>query len=169
MIRFLLKGLFRDRTRSLFPFLIVTAGVMLIVFLHAWLNGAQSSLVDSAARFRTGHASVTTRAYAVDPDRAPSEYALLGVDTLLATLRTRYPGLVWTPRIMFGGLLDIPDDRGETREQAPVSGLGVDLFSSDSPEWTILNIRPALVTGRAILNHQEILIPDELAHRLHVQ
>ncbi len=169
MIRFLLKGLLRDRTRSLFPFLIVTAGVMLIVFLHAWLNGARSSMVDSAARFRTGHASVTTRAYAVDPDRAPNEYALLGVDTLLATLRTRYPDLAWTPRITFGGLLDIPDERGETREQLPVSGFGVDLLSTDSPEWSILNIRPALVAGRAIRNHKEILITDELAHRLRVQ
>jgi putative ABC transport system permease protein len=169
MIRFLLKGLFRDRSRSLFPFLIVAAGVMLTVFLHAWLNGALSSLIQSTAHYRTGHVCVMTKAYSEKADQIPNDLALLNIDTLVLSLRQQYPDLFWTPRITFGGLLDIPDEKGETKEQAPVSGMGVNLLSSDSPEWKILNIRPALVQGHMPNKHGDMLIAEELATKLHVQ
>jgi putative ABC transport system permease protein len=169
MINFLLKGLFRDRSRSLFPFLIVAAGVMLTVFLHAWLNGALSSMIQSTAHYRTGHVCVMTKAYSEKADQMPNDLALLGIDSLVASLRQRYPDLFWTPRISFGGLLDIPDEKGETKEQAPVSGMGVNLLSSDSPEWKILNIRPALVEGQLPRQHGEMLIAEELARKLHVR
>lgn len=169
MIQFLLKGLLRDRSRSLFPVLIVAAGVMLTVFLHAWLNGALSSMIQSTAHYRTGHVCVMTKAYAEKADQIPNDLALLGIDTLLTTLRGRYPDLLWTPRITFGGLLDIPDEKGETKEQAPVSGMGVNLLSPDSPEWKVLNIRPALVQGHLPEKRGEILIAEELAQKLHVQ
>jgi len=169
MIRFLLKGLLRDRSRSLFPFLTIAAGVMLTVFLHAWLGGALSSLISSTAHYRTGHVCVMTKAYAAKADQTPNDLAFLGMDTLLAALRREYPDLLWTPRITFGGLLDIPDEHGETKEQAPVSGMGVDLLSADSPEWNVLNIRPALVCGKLPGQHGEILIAEELAQKLHIQ
>ena len=169
MILFLLKGLLRDRSRSLFPVLIVAAGVMLTVFLQAWLNGALSGLIQSTAHYRTGHVCVMTKAYAEKADQIPNDLALLGIDTLLTTLRQRYPDLLWTPRITFGGLLDIPDEKGETREQSPVSGMGVNLLSPDSPEWKVLNIRPALVQGHLPKKRGEILIAEELAEKLHVQ
>lgn len=168
MIRFLIKGLLRDRSRSLFPVLTVALGVMLTVFLHAWLNGAMSDVIQATAQFRTGHLSVMTKAYAERADQVPNDLALLDVDSLLASLNQNFPNLLWTPRIMFGGLLDIPNENGETKEQTPVSGLGANLFSSDSPEWKILNIRPALVRGRLPEKHGEILIADELAERLHI-
>jgi putative ABC transport system permease protein len=169
MIEFLLKGLLRDRSRSLFPLLIVAAGVTLTVFLHAWLNGVISDLIRSTAHYRTGHVCVMTRAYADKADQIPNDLALLGIDTLLAMLRQSYPDFFWTPRITFGGLLDIPDDLGETKEQAPVSGMGVSLLSAASPEWRILNIRPALVRGRLPEKTGEILIAEELAEKLKVQ
>jgi putative ABC transport system permease protein len=169
VIGFLIKGLLRDRSRSLFPVLIVAAGVMLTVFLDAWMNGVMSNLIQSTAHYRTGHVRVMTKAYAENAEQAPNDLALLGVDTLLASLRQRYPDLLWTPRIVFGGLLDIPNELGETREQAPVSGLGVNLFPADSPEWNVLNIRPALVRGRLPQRPGEILVAEELTEKLHVQ
>jgi putative ABC transport system permease protein len=169
MIEFLLKGLLRDRSRSLFPVLIVAAGVMLTVFLHAWLNGAISSLIQSTAHYRTGHVRVMTKAYAERVDQVPNDLALLGIDTLLKELRQRYPDLLWTPRITFGGLLDVPDEKGETKEQAPVSGMGANILSPGSPEWKVLNIQPALVQGRLPEKRGEILIAEELAEKLHVQ
>ena len=45
--------------------------------------------------------------------------------TTLAELRTEHPQLVWTPRIGFVGLLDVPDAQGETRAQGPAMGLAV--------------------------------------------
>ena len=166
MIRFLLKGLLRDRSRSLFPVLTVAAGVMLTVFLFAWLRGAEASLLRSTAHFGTGYVRVTTRAYAAEADQRPNDLALLGVDTLLAGLRREFPDLLWTPRIAFGGLLDIPDSLGETRAQAPVMGLGVDLLGRGSPEGRILGVGAAIVRGRAPAHPGEIVIADALAGRL---
>jgi putative ABC transport system permease protein len=166
VIRFLLKGLVRDRSRSLFPMLTVAAGVMLTVFLHAWLNGAVSGLLQSTAHYRTGHVCVSTKAYAEKEDELPNDLALLGIDTLLTSLRGDYPDLFWMPRILFGGILDIPDERGETREQAPVSGIAVDLLSPDSPERNVLNIQPAVVRGTIPDKRGDLLIADDLANRL---
>ncbi len=169
MIQFLLKGLLRDRSRSLFPVLIVASGVLLTVFLHAWLNGAMSSIMQSTARYKTGHVCIMTKAYSEQADQIPNDLALLGIDTLLSTLRQSYPDLLWTPRLTFGGLLDVPDENGQTKEQAPISGMGVNLLSDDSPEWKVLNIRPALVLGGLPKEHGDILIAEGLAEKLHLR
>ena len=169
MISFLLKGLLRDRSRSLFPLLTVLGGVVLTVFLHAWINGAVSSLIQSTANYSTGHVRVMTKAYAKEANQIPNDLALLGIDTLMSALRRNYPDLLWTPRIKFGGLLDIPDEKGETRTQTPVSGLAVNLFAADSPEKTILNFREAIVRGHVPQKQGEILIGEELAQKLRVQ
>ncbi|HTY36794.1 MAG TPA: FtsX-like permease family protein [Bacteroidota bacterium] len=168
MIRFLLKGVLRDRSRSLFPFLTVLVGVVLTVLLHAWLTGVVSSLIKSTADFSTGHVRVMTRSYAKEAAQDPNDLALLGIDTLLAGLRRDYPDLLWTPRIKFGGLLDIPDERRETKAQAPIAGMGVDLFSPKSPEWKILNLQHSIVRGRLPERRGEILVGDELAKRLDI-
>ena len=168
MIRFLLKGLLRDRSRSLFPVLIVAAGVMLTVFLYAWIAGAMASVLQTTAHFSTGYVRVTTRAYAAEDEPAANDLALLGVDTLIAGLRQRYPDLLWTPRISFGGLLDVPDAHGETRAQAPVAGMGVDVLSRGSPELKMLDVTGALVRGRVPERRGEALISDELARRLDI-
>jgi len=169
MISFLFKGLLRDKSRSLFPFLTVLAGVVLTVFLHAWLGGAVSSVIQSTAHYSTGHVRVMTRAYEKEADQVPNDLALLGIDTLMTELHREYSDLLWAPRIMFGGLLDIPDASGETRLQAPISGLAVDLLSAGSPEWKILNIRQALVKGRVPQKQGEMLIGEELSDKLKIQ
>ena len=169
MISFLIKGLMRDRSRSLFPLLTVLGGVVLTVILHAWMNGASSSLIQMTAHFSTGHVRVMTRAYAKESDQVPNDLALLGIDTLLAELRRDYPALLWTPRTRFGGLLDIPDKHGETRAQTPVSGMAIDLSSAETPEWKLLNIRQAILRGREPQRRGEILIGEELAQKLGVQ
>jgi putative ABC transport system permease protein len=169
MISFLLKGLLRDRSRSLFPLLTVFLGVALTVVLHSWLNGSITSLITSTAHFNTGHLRVMTRAYAKEANQVPNDLALLGIDTLITELRREYPDLLWTPRIKFGGLLDVPDEKGETRAQIPVSGLGIDLFSGNTPEPRILNIRDAIVRGRAPLRRGEMVIGDEGAQKLHLE
>jgi len=168
MIRFLFKGLMRDRSRSLFPLLTVFAGVMLTVCLHSWLSGSVSSMIQSTAHYSTGYVRVLTRAYAKEAAQNPNDLALLGVDTLLGELSSRYRDLLWTPRIQFGGLFDIPDTNGETRAQSPVSGLAIDLFNPGSPEWKVFDIRRSLIRGREPAKPGEILIGDELALKLRV-
>ncbi len=166
MIRFLIKGLMRDRSRSLFPVLIVSLGVMLTVFLQTWLQGAMGDIVRSSAGFSTGYVKIMSRAYAENSSQMPNDLALLGADKLLATMRKNHPDMVWVERIRFGGLLDIPDKQGETRAQGPAAGLAVDLLSTQSTEIARLNIRESIVRGRLPEKPGEILIGDEFARSL---
>jgi len=168
MIKFLLKGLMRDRSRSLFPVLTVFIGVFLAVFLYSFLNGVMSDMVKSTAHYQTGHLRIMTQAYAKEANQNPIDLAFVGVDNLLQNLNEKYPEMIWTPRIKFGGLLDIPDENWETKNQGPVSGMAVDLFSDSSPEYKLLNIEDAIIRGRMPKQSGEILIGDEFAKKLRI-
>ncbi|MFH1850848.1 MAG: FtsX-like permease family protein [Candidatus Neomarinimicrobiota bacterium] len=168
MIRFLITGLLRDHHRSLFPILIVTIGVWITVFMQAYINGVFSDMIDYNARFSSGHVKIMSRAYADNADQVPNDLALTGIDEILTGLHEEYPDMTWVTRIQFGGLLDIPDERGETYSQCPVFGMGVDLLSPGSTEINTLNIAKSVVTGRMPERPGEILISDDLAKKLEV-
>jgi putative ABC transport system permease protein len=166
MIRFLCLGLWRDRSRSLFPLLTVILGVMLTVVMFTWIKGFEVNFLQTSARLGSGHVSVMSRAYAAEADQLPNDLALTGNADLLERLRREFPAFAWTPRIRFAGLLDIPDEQGETRAQGPVGGLAVDLFSVTSPEPGILDLKPALVSGTLPGKKGEILLAHDFASRL---
>jgi putative ABC transport system permease protein len=168
MIRFLFKGLMRDRSRSLFPLLTVFFGVFLAVFMYSYMNGILEDMVKSTAHFQTGHLRIMTRAYAREAGQNPNDLAFIGVGRLLRTLQQKYPEMIWTPRIQFGGLLDIPDKNRETKTQGPIRGMAVDLFSPASPESRLLDIKKAIRRGRMPEQPGEILIGDESANKLQV-
>jgi putative ABC transport system permease protein len=168
MIKFLFKGLVRDRSRSFFPILTVFAGVFLTVFLYSWINGVLSDMVKSTAHYQTGHLRIMTQAYARESNQTPIDLAFVGVETMIDFLGEKYPDLIWTPRIKFGGLLDIPDENGETKTQGPVTGMAVNLISDLSPEHKLLNIEEAIIRGHMPTQPGEILIGDEFAKKLNV-
>lgn len=169
MIRFLIKGLVRDRTRSVFPFLTVLTGVMLTVGLEAYLSGVMGSMDQSSANFSTGHLKVMSRAYAKEADQSPNELAYTGVTRLVADLREQAPSLIWTPRIRFGGLVDVPDENGNTKAQAPIIGMGIGLFDTASADRRLLKLDASLVRGRVPAARGEILLSDDLARYLEIE
>jgi putative ABC transport system permease protein len=166
VIRFLFKGILRDRSRSLFPLLIVAAGVFLTVAMYCYLRGAEINLVRSNANLRHGHVKVMTAAYAAEADQVPNDAALTGVAALTAELRALAPDMDWLARIQFGGLLDVPDAAGETKAQTPAAGMAVDLLSPGSPEPGLLGLKRTLVRGRLPRAAGEILVGEALAKRL---
>jgi len=166
MIKFIIKGILRDRSRSLFPILVVMTGVFLTVLFYCYMGGAVTNFVDTGAKFDSGHVKIMSRAYAENSDQMPNDLAYIGVEQLIGELKQDFPGYVWATRIRFGGLLDIPDKEGETRAQGPVAGLALDLFSEDSQEWELLGIKNSIVRGKAPVRPGEILISDEFATRL---
>ncbi len=168
MIKFLLKGLWRDKSRSRLPIIIVSLGVMLTVWLHAYITGFMGDTIEMNARFSHGHVKVMTRAYAEDMNQLPNDLAITGADSLLETLKTAFPGMEWAPRIQFGGLVDAPDEMGETRAQGPALGLGIDLLSPGSREDERLNLSRSLVRGRMPDQAGEALLSDEFAVKLGV-
>ena len=168
MISFLLKGLLRDRHRSLFPILIVTSGVMLTVLIQCWISGVLGEIIDTSAAFSTGHVKIMSRAYAENVGQNPNDLALTGVESLIEELGQDYPDMIWVKRIHFGGLLDAPDELGETRSQGPVMGMAVQLFSETSGELQRLNIEKSLIRGHLPEKTGEILISEVFATKMKV-
>lgn len=168
MIWFLLKGILRDRHRSLFPIIIVSLGVALTVLLYTWFMGVMSDMLDVSARFDTGHVKVVTPAYWEIESQVPNDLGLFKISKLQADIAARYSEYSWSPRIRYGGILDIPDENGETRSQGPVMGLGLDLLSPGSKEVERLKIATSIVRGRMPAMAGEILITEEFARGLGV-
>ncbi len=169
MIKFLLKGILRDHHRSLFPILIVSSGVMLTVLIQCWISGVLGEMIDTSAAFSTGHVKIMSRAYAENVGQIPNDLALTDVDNLIRQLRIDYPDMDWVKRIQFGGLLDAPDEKGETRSQGPVMGTAVQLFPNNSTEVQRLNIKKSLIRGRMPVKSGEILISETFADKLGVK
>ena len=166
MIKFLTKGLLRDRSRSLFPVLVITLTVAMVVFAIGFMRGTMNSLFLDTAVVFSGHEKIVTRAYNEENQLLPNDLALLDVDQLVDELGRDYPNFFWTPRITFAGLLDVPDENGETKAQGPVITLGIDLFSENSRQAEIWELDRVLVEGQIPQNRDDALISTKLADQL---
>ena len=166
MIKFLTKGILRDRSRSLFPVIVVTLTVAMIVLFQGFITGIINSMFLDSAVVSTGHVKIMTKAYHEENQLLPNDLALLDAEKLVRELNQEHPDYFWTPRITFGGLLDVPDKKGETQAQGPVYALGIDFLSPDSRQIEIWKLERRLVTGRLPENANEVLLGTKLAGRL---
>ncbi|MBL51304.1 MAG: hypothetical protein CMG57_05040 [Candidatus Marinimicrobia bacterium] len=169
MIKFLTKGLLRDRSRSLFPVLVITLTVALVIFSLGFMKGTMNSMLLDTAVIMTGHEKVVTRAYNEESQLMPNDLALLGVDKLVHELSQNYPEFFWLPRITFAGLLDVPDEVGETKAQGPVLAFGIDFFNSGSREVEIWELEKLILSGTLPKNKDDALISSKLANQLNVK
>ena len=168
MINFLFKGLIRDRSRSFFPLIIITAIVSIIIFFSGFLNGIYNSLFFNTALVNSGHIKVVTHAYNLEYQLLPNDLAILESDKLIDNLDKQYQEYMWTPRITFAGLLDVPDNNGETLTQSPVFALGVDFLSNNSTQFEVWNLHDKITKGKVFSNENEILLSEKLAERLNI-
>jgi putative ABC transport system permease protein len=168
MIKFLIKGLFYDKSRSRLPVIVVATGVMLTVFLNAYITGFMGDTVEMNARFTHGHLKVMTKAYAQNSGQRPNDLAITNTTSLMKELSAQYPNVDWSARILFGGLVDVPGEDGETKSQGPSTGMAVDLLSPNSLEPKRLNIENSIVRGRMVQNQGEALLAEEFAQKLEV-
>ena len=166
MIRFLLKGILRDKSRSILPIAVVSIGVALTVVLSAYIEGAFGGMIDQNARFETGHVKVMTRPYAENKDQLPNDLAILEVDQLIASLEKEYPNMEWESRIKFGGLIDVPDENGESRGQGPAAGLALNILDKDSKEVDRMNINTSIVEGQLPSKSGETLLGHDFSKKL---
>ena len=98
--------------------------------------------------------------------RDSNDLALFDTKNIIQTLGDMYPNYFWTPRITFGGLLDVPDKNGETKEQAPVFALGIDFFSEKSRQVEIWELEKCLISGRLPKDRDDALVSTKLAKQL---
>ncbi len=168
MIQFLTKGLLRDRSRSLFPVIIITITVTIVIFAIGFMKGGMNNVFLDSAVIISGHEKVVTRAYKEESQMLPNDLALLNVDQIIANLNKEYPDHFWSPRITFGGLLDIPDTNGETKDQGPVIAMGIDLLNKNSRMKELWELENNLVNGRIPKTSEEVLISEKLANKLNI-
>lgn len=166
MIRFIFKGLLRDRNRSLLPFIVTATGVMLTVVFHAWMTGVINNSIEFNARFSAGHVKIMTRAYAENAAQVPNDLAILGADTLMTAITSEFPQMDFASRIYFAGLIDVPDTSGETRAQGPALGIAIDLLSGNHDEIDRMNIGSSLRSGRLPVKNNEAMLSSEFAGKL---
>lgn len=168
MIRFLLKGLLRDKRRSLMPILIVAIGVTLSVFLHAYITGLMNDSIEMNAKLSFGHVKVVTKSFAENITQMPTDLALLETSALKEKLSREFPDVAWVERIQFGGLIDAPDENGETKSQGPAMGIGVELLSGKSGETERMGMTKSLVRGHLPEIKGEILLSELFSQKLGV-
>jgi putative ABC transport system permease protein len=161
MFKFLMKGIMRDKSRTLYPLITISVGVMLIVFMWCWANGAMSGMIDKTASLDLGHMKIVTRAYEELIDQKPYDLCLNGVDELITGLKQKYPGVSFKPRTTFGGLLDLADETGTTKAQGDFLGMAFEIIN-DPEERKTFSLDKALVKGRIPQTSNEILVSDEI-------
>ena len=168
MIKFLAKGLIRDKTRSLFPTIIITITVAIVIFALGFMRGMLNNVFLDTAVIMSGYEKVVTRAYKKEMQMLPLDLALMDIEKMISDLNRDHPNYFWSPRINFGGLIDIPDENKETRSQSPIMAIGIDFFSNKSRQTELWKLDQIIVDGRPPRSPNDILISSKLAKKLEV-
>ncbi|KXX70991.1 ABC transporter permease [Flammeovirga sp. SJP92] len=168
MFEFLFKGLIRDKSRSLLPVIVVSLGVSLSVFFVGYIEGMMGDMVDQNARFGTGHMKVMTREYVKNIAQKPLDLSILEAGKVIQELDKSYPEVDWVKRFNFGGILDVPDENGQTKTQGIAGGMAFDMTEGNS-DLRRLNIANNIVEGRMPNGPFEMLLGQGLAKRMNVK
>ncbi len=168
MLSFIIKGLLRDRHRSMLPILVITLGVFLTTAMYGYLRGVFGDMLATSSKLDTGHVKVMTSDYAEISKQIPNDLAIQQLSSVIKGLEKDFD-IQWVPRIRFGGLLDIPDEHGETRSQGPIMGLGIDLLSPSSGEIERFDLQNVITQGRLPNQPGELLISSELKKNLNIK
>jgi len=167
MIRWLLKGIWRDKTRSLFPFLVITVGVTLLIYLLGFMEGVFAGMIDISAHLDTGHLRFVNKPFYDEEHLNPLDRALAGQKETLQWLQQNGDSRIeWSPRIRWGALMDVPDEKGETKSQTPVVGMAIDLLDKNSPERERLDLEKSVIAGVIPSHAKEMLVGYKLAEAL---
>ena len=168
MIKFIIKGILRDKSKSLIPIAVISVGVMVTIMMSGFLNGIFSDVINQNAKLDTGHVKIMTKPYSENKEQLPNDLALLEINELIDSLNYNYPDLIWTPRIKFGGIMDVPDALGNTKSQGPGMGLAMSLQNKESGELQRLQLNKSLKKGRLPERSGEIVLSDDYAAKLNI-
>jgi putative ABC transport system permease protein len=166
MIKFLITGLLRDRHRSLLPLIVTATGVMLTVIFHAWITGVIGNSIEFNARFSAGHVKTMNRAYSQNLTQRPNDLAIMGTDSITRILSEQFPSMEFAERIYFAGLIDVPDEMGETKSQGPALGIAIDMLSGNPAELERMNIPGSLKSGHLPNQRMEALLSRTFSEKL---
>ncbi len=169
MIRWILKGIWRDKTRSLFPFLVISVGVTLLIYLLGFMEGTFAGMIDISAHLDTGHLRFVNKPFYDEEHLHPLDRALAGQKETLQWLQQNGdPRIEWSPRIRWGAIMDVPDEKGETKSQTPVIGMAIEMLDVNSAERERLNLEQSVIEGTVPSHPKEMLVGYKLAEALEI-
>ena len=168
MIKFIIEGILRDKSKSIIPIAVISVGVMVTVMMSGFLEGIFSDVINQNAKLDTGHVKIMTKPYAENKEQLPNDLALLEINELIDSLNLNYPDLIWTPRIKFGGIMDVPDASGNTKSQGPGMGLAMSIQNKESGELQRLQLKKSLNKGRLPERSGEVILSDDYATKLNI-
>ncbi len=170
MITFLFKGILRDKSRFLFPFLIVTIGVALVISLVGFMEGTMMGMIDNTANLDTGHLRLVNKPFYDEEHLRPLDRSLSAQKETRGWLEKNSSDKVkWYPRIRWGAILDVPDEKGDTVSQTPIVGMALELKNKGSLELKRLRLDESLVGGKFPELKNEMLMGDQLAKTLGIE
>jgi len=133
------------------------------------MDGVITGLLESTASLDTGHLRFVNKPFYDEEHLNPLDRALAAQKETGRWLRENSdPEIVWSPRIRWGAIMDVPDAKGETRSQTPIMGMGLDLLHPHSPERARLKLGESLTAGRLPASPGEILVGYQLAEILRI-
>jgi putative ABC transport system permease protein len=141
---------------------------MVTVMMSGFLEGIFSDVINQNAKLDTGHVKIMTKPYAENKEQLPNDLALLEINELIDSLNLNYPDLIWTPRIKFGGIMDVPDASGNTKSQGPGMGLAMSIQNKESGELQRLQLKKSLNKGRLPERSGEVILSDDYATKLNI-
>ncbi len=167
MIRWILKGLLRDKTRSLFPFLVVMVGVTLMIYLIGFMEGVFMGLINTTANLDTGHLRLVNKPFYDEEHLNPMDRALGAQNATRDWLiKASDPRVDWTPRIRWAAILDVPDSEGNTLYQTPITGMALNLLDENSIEIERLDLKSSITEGSIPSQAHQMLVGYKLAKSL---
>jgi putative ABC transport system permease protein len=140
--------------------------VALVIFNRGFLVGTMNGMFRDTAVISSGHVKIMTHAYQEESQLMPNDLALMNVGEITEILGLKYSDYFWSPRISFAGLLDLPDEQGETKSQGPVMAIGIDFLSSESRQFELWELEKRIDSGHMIKNANDALVGAKLAEKL---
>ena len=90
MIKFIIKGILRDKSKSIIPIAVISVGVMVTVMMSGFLEGVFSDVINQNAKLDTGHVKIMTKPYAENKEQLPNDLALLEINELIDSLNLNF-------------------------------------------------------------------------------
>jgi putative ABC transport system permease protein len=168
MIKFIIKGLLRDKSRSKLQIFIVAMGVFLTVAISGYLKGVTSDMMNETARLKSGHVRITTKAYLEKEKNLPINFSICNYENLVSELKKDFPEFSWTGRTYFRGTI-LYRNSSENTKQGPFIGLGLELNSNGGDEIKRLNLNKSISKGKLPEVYNEILIGEKFANRIKIK
>lgn len=156
LLKYALKNLRRHPRRTVLTGCAAALSAAILYFMFSYFNGILDSVLESYARFQSGHLRIIHEDYLKKQTLLPLDICIENSDPMVQKIKESKEITAVTQRIRFGALAS------SGSHSVPAMGWGLDFAS----EVDFLNPTGSLIMGSLPASSQEILVGHLLAKRL---